>query len=156
MDISNGDPDLDSERMKELKAFDDTKRSVKGLVDAEIVNIPKMFVRSAEELAEDLARPKSQAGIPVIDLDGLLTNDRRRKIIVDQVRIASENWGFFQVMNHGIPVGVLDNLMAGIRKFNEQDIDAKKEFYSREYQTRAVPQRIALCLQVILSEQSSK
>ncbi|PON64108.1 Oxoglutarate/iron-dependent dioxygenase [Parasponia andersonii] len=130
MDMAN------DERMKELMAFDNTKLGVKGLVDAKVVNLPKMFIRPAEELAEDLARPKSQAVIPIIDLDGLLTDDRRREIVVDQVRIASENWGFFQVVNHGIPVGVLDNLMAGIRKFNEQDIEAKKEFYSRDHARR--------------------
>ncbi|GMN53450.1 hypothetical protein TIFTF001_022600 [Ficus carica] len=57
--------------MKELKAFDDTKLGVK-LVDAGIANIPKMFVRPEEELAEELDHPKSQMGNPAIDLGGLL------------------------------------------------------------------------------------
>ncbi|GMN53448.1 hypothetical protein TIFTF001_022585 [Ficus carica] len=111
--------------------FDDTKLGVKGLVDAGIVNIPKKFVRPAEDLAEELDRPKSHIGIPVVDLGGLLTTDLRRKI-VDEIRIASEKWGFFQVVNHGIPIAVLDNMIARIRTFNERDIEAKKEFYGRD------------------------
>lgn len=131
MDTSNGESGKDNERMKELKAFDATKLGVKGLVDAGIVNIPKMFVRPAADLAEELDRPKSHIGIPVVDLGGLLTTDLHRKI-VDEIRIASEKLGFFQVVNHGIPIAVLDNMIAGIRTFNERDIEAKKEFYGRD------------------------
>lgn len=122
-----------SERMKELRAFDSTKLGVKGLVDAGFVNIPKIFVRPAEELEEEtLHHPKSHnVGIPVIDLDGLVADDCREKI-VDEIRIASETWGFFQVVNHGIPLGVLDNMLAGIQKFHEGDIDVKKELYVRD------------------------
>lgn len=122
-----------SERMKELRAFDSTKLGVKGLVDAGFVNIPKIFVRPAEELEEEtLHHPKSHnVGIPVIDLDGLVADDCREKI-VDEIRIASESWGFFQVVNHGIPLGVLDNMLAGIQKFHEGDIDVKKELYVRD------------------------
>lgn len=136
MDTYNGESEKDNRRMKELKAFDDTKLGVKGLVDAGIVNIPKMFVRPAEDLVEEIGRPKSQVAIPVIDLGGLLDTDLHRKI-VDEIRAASEKWGFFQVVNHGIPIVVLDNMLAGIRTFNEQDIEVKKELYARD-RTRQV------------------
>lgn len=81
--------------------------------------------------------PKTNIGLPLIDLDEglLLTNGHAQ--IVDQARSASEEWGFFQVVNHGIPVEVLEDMLAGIRKFNEEDIDAKRELYSRD-RTRRV------------------
>ncbi|TYH04021.1 hypothetical protein ES288_A09G266300v1 [Gossypium darwinii] len=44
---------VDYDRTKELKQFDDTKAGVKGLVDAGILNIPKIFVRPSEDLAAD-------------------------------------------------------------------------------------------------------
>ncbi|PON66643.1 hypothetical protein TorRG33x02_267050, partial [Trema orientale] len=54
MEVSNGEFEFDDEeRMKELKAFDNTRLGVKGLVDNGAKNIPKMFVRLKEELAED-------------------------------------------------------------------------------------------------------
>ncbi|XVF38437.1 hypothetical protein REPUB_Repub20aG0101700 [Reevesia pubescens] len=121
---------VDYNRTKELKEFDETKAGVKGLVDAGIVNIPKMFIRPAEELA---AKEVGQINIevPIIDLSKIQDGSRYKEII-NEVRIASEEWGFFQVINHGIPLTVLDEMIDGVRMFHEQDLELKKEFYSRE------------------------
>ncbi|XP_022739837.1 1-aminocyclopropane-1-carboxylate oxidase homolog isoform X3 [Durio zibethinus] len=123
---------VDYDRTKELKEFDDTKAGVKGLVDAGIVSIPRMFIRPAEELAvEELNSCQTNIKVPIIDLSKI-QDDSRRKEIVDEVRIASAEWGFFQVINHGIPLSVLDEMIDGVRMFNEQDLELKKEFYTRE------------------------
>ncbi|KAH9764461.1 1-aminocyclopropane-1-carboxylate oxidase [Citrus sinensis] len=125
----------DYDRAKEVQAFDDTKAGVKGLVDAGIVNIPRIFIRPPEELVEELTSHQTNFQVPVIDLDGVRGN--KLEEIVDQVRAAAEPWGFFQVVNHGIPLNVLEEMIEGIRKFNEQDVELKKEFYTRD-QTRNV------------------
>ena len=123
---------MDYNRTKELKKFDDTKAGVKGLVDAGIVNIPKMFIPPAEELAaEELNSCQANIEVPIIDLSNI-QEGRRRKEIVEEVRVASEKWGFFRVINHGIPFCVLDEMINGIRMFNEQDVEVKKEHYSRD------------------------
>ncbi|KAH9682105.1 1-aminocyclopropane-1-carboxylate oxidase [Citrus sinensis] len=120
----------DYDRAKEVQAFDDTKAGVKGLVDAGIVNIPRIFIRPPEELVEELTSHQTNSQVPVIDLDGVRGN--KLEEIVDQVRAAAETWGFFQVVNHGIPLNVLEEIIEGIRKFNEQDVELKKEFYTRD------------------------
>ncbi|PHT50965.1 hypothetical protein CQW23_10712 [Capsicum baccatum] len=120
----------------EKKAIDDTKAGVKGLVDAGIVEIPKIFIRPAHELAEELNMPKSTLQIPVIDLTGIEVEDRRKKI-ADEIREACEKWGFFQLINHGVPSSVLDGMIDVTHKFHEQDIEVKKEYYSND-QTRRV------------------
>lgn len=122
------------DRLKELKAFDDTKAGVKGLVDAsgKILNIPKMFVRPLDELAEDLTRGLTRLQVPTIDLSGIESGSDRRKEVVEQIGRASENWGFFQVVNHGIPKDVLYGMLYGVRMFHEQDLEVKKQFYSRD------------------------
>ncbi|OMO95480.1 Oxoglutarate/iron-dependent dioxygenase [Corchorus olitorius] len=120
------------DRTKELKDFDETKAGIKGLVDSGIVNIPKMFIRPAQELAEELVNPcQKNTEVPTIDLSNI-EEASRRKQIVDQVRVASEEWGFFQVINHGIPLSVLDEMIDGVKKFNEQNLELKKEIYSRD------------------------
>ncbi|XP_016477382.1 deacetoxyvindoline 4-hydroxylase-like [Nicotiana tabacum] len=128
---------IDYDRLNDLKAFDDTKAGVKGLVDAGIVEIPRIFIRPCDELAEELNLCKSTLKVPVVDLSGIEVEDRRKKV-VDETREASEKWGFFQLINHGIPSSVLEGMIDGTRKFHEQDVELKKEYYSRDRTTRRV------------------
>ncbi|XP_044487308.1 1-aminocyclopropane-1-carboxylate oxidase homolog 1-like [Mangifera indica] len=131
MDMSNASKPSDYERAKELKSFDDTKAGVKGLVDSGIVKIPRIFIRPADELAEEeLTSHQHNFQVPVVDLDGI--KDDRLQDIVDEIRVASETWGFFQVVNHGIPLTVLEEMLHGARRFHEQDLGVKKELYSRD------------------------
>lgn len=122
---------VDDYRINDLKAFDDTKAGVKGLIDAGVTSLPRIFIRPPDELVEELNLGYSQAEVPVIDLRGIETDDQR-KSIVDELRQASEEWGFFQVVNHGIPSSVLDGMIDGTCKFHEQDAELKKEYYSRD------------------------
>ncbi|KAJ0478605.1 putative deacetoxyvindoline 4-hydroxylase [Helianthus annuus] len=40
--------------------------------------------------------------------------------------------GFFQVVNHGIPLSVMNEALQGISRFHEQDVEIKKWFYTRD------------------------
>lgn len=120
----------DDERMKELKAFDATKMGVKGLVDSGVKILPKIFMRPLDELSEDLKTPCVELQVPVISLEGLGEKNRYDKI-VKEILDASENWGFFQVVHHGIPLELLDEMLQRVRMFHEQDTEVKKEFYTR-------------------------
>ncbi|KAK6138738.1 hypothetical protein DH2020_027514 [Rehmannia glutinosa] len=124
-------------RIEMLKAFDETKAGVKGIIDSGLLKVPKIFVRPSEELTQELTyKNTTQIQVPVIDLSDIQINADRRKRIVEQVRIASETWGFFQVVNHGISSTVLDAMIDGVRKFNEQDVEEKKKYYSRDIKRR--------------------
>ncbi|KAI3854823.1 hypothetical protein MKX03_004216 [Papaver bracteatum] len=118
------------DRYKELKAFEESKAGVKGVVDAGIRKIPRMFVRPQDELTEDLAGHTEHSGssifeTPKIDLQGVDQIDRREEII-HEIRCASETFGFFQLVNHGVPVSVMSEIINGVKRFHEQDTDIKK------------------------------
>lgn len=132
MDNSAVNGAVDGDRFKELKSFDDTKAGVKGLIDAGVTSIPKIFIRPPEELLEDLNLGRSHAQFPVIDLGGIQGDDKSKSNVIDQIRRASEEWGFFQVKNHGIPEKLLDGMMDGTCKFHELDAELKEQFYSRD------------------------
>ncbi|KAK4357039.1 hypothetical protein RND71_022649 [Anisodus tanguticus] len=128
---------MDYDPLDEKKAIDDTRAGVKGLVDAGIVEIPRIFIRPPDELAEELNMCKSTLQVPVVDLSGIEVQERHKKI-VDEIREASEKWGLFQLINHGVPSSVLEGMVNGTRKFHEQDVEVKKEYYSCDPRTRRV------------------
>lgn len=129
----------DSDWESELKNFDDTKAGVKGLVDSGVTKIPRIFVHQ-ERLAlldDTSGSDEPNFSIPVIDMQGFDMDPRLQANIIAQLKIACENWGFFQVINHGIPMSILEEMINGIHRFHYQEAEAKKEFYSRDY-TRKV------------------
>ncbi|KAL4272526.1 hypothetical protein GQ457_13G015290 [Hibiscus cannabinus] len=137
-----GDEGSNYNRQNQLKAFDETKSGVKGLVDSGLSKVPKIFINQQLKLERNNSQNQepltsNHGGIPIIDLTRIEEDPDLRRQIVEKVGEACEKWGFFQVINHGIPVKTLDEMIDGIRRFHEQDNEAKKEFYSRDY-TRKV------------------
>ncbi|MED6123713.1 hypothetical protein PIB30_051859 [Stylosanthes scabra] len=116
--------------MSKLKAFDDTKAGVKGLVDEGVTKIPTWFHHPPEKFP--VASDAERTMIPVIDLEGVAKDPMKRQQVVSRIREACEIWGFFQVVNHGIPLSVLEDMKDGVRRFFEQDVEDKKEFYTHD------------------------
>ncbi|KAF7144720.1 hypothetical protein RHSIM_Rhsim04G0185300 [Rhododendron simsii] len=132
---SSAGMEVNYKRKEELKAFDDSKAGVKGLIDAGVTKVPELFVRPPDELAEEFNSCKANLQVPVIDLGAIGGNDGRKKV-VNEIRIASEEWGFFQVVNHGIPFNVLDEMIDGICMFHNQDSEIKKPLYDQKKKVR--------------------
>lgn len=126
------------DRVAELRAFDDTKAGVKGLVDAGVSEVPQMFHHSPDNFEKSSVSGDNRFCIPIIDLEGVKEDVVKHKVIVEQVGEASKTWGFFQVINHGVPMSVLEDIEEGVRSFFEQDLELKKQFFSRDYTKKLV------------------
>ncbi|XP_022719849.1 1-aminocyclopropane-1-carboxylate oxidase homolog 1-like [Durio zibethinus] len=124
----------DYDRAKELKAFDDTKAGVKGLVDAGVATIPRIFCLPPEDIlsAKLDDHHVDSFQIPIIDLKDIKSDPAAHTEIVEKIKYASEKWGFFQLINHSIPQDVMSKVLAGVHRFHEQPNEAKMGFYSRE------------------------
>ncbi|KAL5701953.1 hypothetical protein ACHQM5_027232 [Ranunculus cassubicifolius] len=124
-------------RAQELKAFDDTKTGVKGLVDSGISKVPKIFIRPPNEVDQRSESSQTEFHIPVIDLQGIEDDEILRETVVQRIQRASEKWGFFQVVNHGVPSSVTEGMINGVLEFNSQEEEAKKALYSRDLRRSA-------------------
>uniref|UniRef100_A0A3N7HKT3 Non-haem dioxygenase N-terminal domain-containing protein n=1 Tax=Populus trichocarpa TaxID=3694 RepID=A0A3N7HKT3_POPTR len=115
---------------KELQDFDESKSGVKGLVDAGIIKTPPFFVVLESEVS---CQPSpAHFHIPVIDLKGIHEDDVRRREIVEQMCKASETWGFFQVVNHGISKNVMEGMVQGVKGIHKEKNEVKMEYYTRD------------------------
>ncbi|XP_021725880.1 1-aminocyclopropane-1-carboxylate oxidase homolog 1-like isoform X2 [Chenopodium quinoa] len=126
------------DRINDLKAFDEEKTGVKGLVDAETEGIPSIFVRSSKDRSKDFETCDENLSVPIIDIGQVGQSNDRTAEIVKEIFSASKEWGFFQVVNHGIPLNLLKKTIDGTRMFHEQDAETKKEYYSRDFQSKRV------------------
>uniref|UniRef100_A0A0E0HQN7 Fe2OG dioxygenase domain-containing protein n=1 Tax=Oryza nivara TaxID=4536 RepID=A0A0E0HQN7_ORYNI len=117
-----------TDRLRDLHAFDDTKAGVKGLVDAGVTTVPYFFRHHPDPLP--VAAPSEAASaIPLIDL---AKADVDRGRVVAEVRAAAETVGFFQVVNHGVAGELMDEMLAAVRRFNEEPLEAKVPYYTRD------------------------
>ncbi|GAB4843197.1 hypothetical protein Ancab_040457 [Ancistrocladus abbreviatus] len=137
---SSMEPEPQYDRKSEVKAFDEAKTGVKGLVDAGVARVPRIFINKnfqATDSAGDDGVSQSTS-VPVIDLQGIIGDSTLRRKVVEEVEYASKEWGFFQVVNHGIPLDVLEEMIEGVRRFHEQDAEVKKQYYSRDLRRKFI------------------
>ncbi|TKW29006.1 hypothetical protein SEVIR_3G366800v4 [Setaria viridis] len=126
------------DRLSELKAFDDTKAGVKGLVDAGITAVPAIFRHHHQgPLVSSVSSSGGGGGgaisIPVIDLSASSSSDARaRAEVVAQVKAAAETAGLFHLVNHGVPGELLSDMLASVRRFHEAPPEAKRPYYTRD------------------------
>ncbi|KAH0912526.1 hypothetical protein HID58_035847 [Brassica napus] len=126
---------ITTDRSIQLNAFEETKTGVKGLVDSGITEVPAIFRAPTVVLDNLKPPPASQLTIPTVDLKGGRVFLKKqegsvtRRGVVVKIGDAAEKWGFFQVVNHGIPLDKMEKMREGIRGFHEQDTESKKRFY---------------------------
>ncbi|KAG5526516.1 hypothetical protein RHGRI_032705 [Rhododendron griersonianum] len=83
--------------------------------------VDEAFIQAVEH------RPKltitEAEGIPLIDLS--ISNSNSIEALVEEIGDASKNWGFFQVINHGVPFETREKLELASRKFFAQATEEK-------------------------------
>ncbi|KAJ1406510.1 Oxoglutarate/iron-dependent dioxygenase [Sesbania bispinosa] len=89
-------------------------------------SVPSSYVQPPERRPGNavLATDKTN---PVIDLEGLDRADIIRNIIK-----SSEEYGFFQIINHGVPKELVDNTLSIFKEFHAMPLDEKVKESSKD------------------------
>ncbi|CAM6008951.1 unnamed protein product [Sphagnum balticum] len=76
---------------------------------------------------------REENSVAVIDLSDLLHQDsERRTSVVANIRFALEEWGFFQVVNHGVPEALMDEILRVYKLFFELPLEEKIKYYTTD------------------------
>ncbi|KAM7271693.1 hypothetical protein ACFE04_030907 [Oxalis oulophora] len=97
------------------------------------LEIPNRYIKQPE------LRPSHEdevdVNIPIIDMSGLNGDDKNAHLnILEQISIACREWGFFQVVNHGIAPELMDATRESWRDFFHLPME-DKEIYANSPKT---------------------
>ncbi|XP_061355626.1 jasmonate-induced oxygenase 1-like [Gastrolobium bilobum] len=68
------------------------------------------------------------ANIPIIDLGGLYGDQDTRASILKQISDACNEWGFFQIINHGVSPDLMDKARETWRQFFHLPMEVKQQY----------------------------
>ncbi|CAI9263133.1 unnamed protein product [Lactuca saligna] len=113
--------------MHQLKTFViDEGHGVKGLSDLKINTLPELFIQPLEKRF-DMSKVLSEELIPIIDMSNY-EDPEVMKLICD----AAENHGFFQIVNHGIPLSMMEDVKDAAHKFFGLPVEEKTKYLFKD------------------------
>ncbi|KAK3139650.1 hypothetical protein QOZ80_5AG0387030 [Eleusine coracana subsp. coracana] len=99
--------------------------SAPGELTAEALN---QYIRP--DMDHDSVLPEDSAEVPVVDLSRLLSNESVKEE-ASKLKFACEEWGFVQVVNHGVPEDIIVNIKRDIQEFFQLPLDVKNAYAQR-------------------------
>ncbi|KAH9304562.1 hypothetical protein KI387_008966, partial [Taxus chinensis] len=93
--------------------------------------IPRRYIRSEKERPNSC--PSNRLDIPIIDMGMFIgDSDLCRKKEMEKLEIASQRWGFFQAVNHGIPGSLMERMKGIVREFIHLPLEEKLKYEVQE------------------------
>ncbi|XVE71546.1 hypothetical protein DITRI_Ditri10aG0159600 [Diplodiscus trichospermus] len=86
--------------------------------------IPPRYVRTDEDPVV-LSDTDSLPQIPIIDMQKLFSQE------LEQLHQACKEWGFFQLINHGVSTALMEKVKLEIQEFFNLPIEEKKKFWQK-------------------------
>ncbi|GJN00135.1 hypothetical protein PR202_ga17299 [Eleusine coracana subsp. coracana] len=125
---SSSPPVPQPDRAALLKAFDESRAGVRGIVESGVSSVPELFVHSSDPYASAPLAPPG-VSIPVVDLS------LPAPLAAAAAAEAARRWGFFHLTNHhgvlGVPEAHPARALAAMRAFNELPPAERAAHYSR-------------------------
>ncbi|PIA54905.1 hypothetical protein AQUCO_00901070v1 [Aquilegia coerulea] len=106
------------------------QKGVIHLCDTGIKNVPNKYILPVFERPGEKKVDKGNIKLPVIDFAEMQGPNRSQ--VVKSLAKACEEFGFFQVINHGIPHDILHELEDVVRRFFEMPFEERAKFMSTD------------------------
>ncbi|KAG5095190.1 hypothetical protein JHK84_050778 [Glycine max] len=99
--------------------------NVQEMVRNDPLHVPIGYVTSQEELEKANYMPHLSSEIPVIDL-ALLSNGNKEELL--KFDVACKEWGFFQIVNHGVQTELMQKMKDAASEFFNLPIEEKNKY----------------------------
>lgn len=100
---------------------------VQSLSDSGLGVIPERYVKPLGD-RPSMVSSAADVDIPIINLGELYSDDDRvRANTISQINHACRDWGFFQVVNHGVSPELMDRAREAWREFFHSPMDVKQK-----------------------------
>ena len=117
----------------ELKQFVvDEGHGVKGVSELKLKTLPELFIQPVERRL-DVSKVLPNELIPVIDLSNYEDPE-----VMKSICYAAEKWGFFEIVNHGLPLDIIDAIKDATHKFFGLSTKEKKKYLSQNTPSKNV------------------
>eukprot|EP00253_Pinus_taeda_P023352 PITA_23352 len=110
----------------------DYMKGVQHLADSGALNslpIKYVFPQHSRPSAAEIAKGES---IPIIDVSALDKTPEERLDAIKQLGQACEDWGFFQVVNHGIQESVISSMLDAAHQFFSLPLEEKMKYETKD------------------------
>ncbi|XP_038980892.1 probable 2-oxoglutarate-dependent dioxygenase At5g05600 [Phoenix dactylifera] len=104
---------------------------VQSLSESGLTEIPARYVKPPSDrpgAVSFLDGPEQGLKIPVIDLGGLVGDSGERQATVQAISDACKEWGFFQVVNHGVSLDLAGRMKKVWMEFFHLPMEEKKAY----------------------------
>ncbi|KAI5437388.1 hypothetical protein KIW84_023483 [Lathyrus oleraceus] len=99
--------------------------SVQDLAKQLNTKVPEQYIHPNQDPIV-VSNTSSLQQVPLIDLSKLLSED---ELEVEKLDHACKEWGFFQLINHGVNPSIVENVKIGVQEFLSLPAEEKKRFW---------------------------
>ncbi|KAD3640448.1 hypothetical protein E3N88_29671 [Mikania micrantha] len=103
--------------------------SVQELVKESLVDVPPQYIRLDQDPPIISWPPSSLCEVPVIDLEQLTSDDSSADHELQKLHLACKDWGFFQIINHGVSGSLLDRVKKETQEFFKLPMEEKAKLW---------------------------
>ncbi|KAJ0028053.1 hypothetical protein Pint_34857 [Pistacia integerrima] len=112
-----------------LQSWPEPVVRVQSLSESGLTSIPERYIKPTLHRPSVNTEFHPHVNIPVIDLQNIFSNDQTlRDDTLSRISRACREWGFFQIVNHGVSHELMKNMREVWREFFKLPLETKQEY----------------------------
>ncbi|XP_047261774.1 protein SRG1-like, partial [Capsicum annuum] len=122
---------MEEAKLRKLGRGPSKAPNVQELAKQQLATIPPQYIQDNLEKTSYYNSSMLLPQIPVIDMEQLL-HGHDHDSELDRLHFACKEWGFFQVVNRGVSISLMEKVKSEIQAFFDLPLEEKKKFEQQE------------------------